>query len=128
MDTWGDLVRRQAAGGTTNGDTRRQMSSLVITLVVDPVSDAARVVPTVAEMLEAAQGGRPATGWMRRAAQRMAQRVTASPHGAPRFDGGTCCYEHLRGFEGRADLRLPFETTCPGCSAVYRIRLGTIRR
>lgn len=127
MDTWGDLVRRQAGIASTSTDSRAGIGAIVIKPIVEQISEPQDQVRAIGEMLADAElGGRRATGWMRRHATNA--KITSSPHGAPQWSGRTCCYAHLTAFEGRPDLRLPFETTCPTCGAVYRIRMSAIRR
>lgn len=125
MDTWGEVVRRVAGGSATAVDARPKMGALCIKPIVESLDDPENDTATVAEMLAAAQGGgRPSTGWF----QRGRSAVSKSRHGAPLFNGKACCYEHIHGFEGRADLVLPFDTRCETCGASYRIRLAAIRR
>lgn len=95
----------------------------VVEIVADPMGDAMR-------MVEQAQGGAvraPPTSWMQRHRQR-GQVQLSEPGRVPTFEGRVCCYEHLRRFDGREDLQMPFETTCPGCARIFRVTLGAVPR
>lgn len=82
------------------------------------------------DALDVLEHGQPrATGWMQRLRTDAPRRVSAHAiSGATLFDGRICCGEALGRFEGRADLPLPYDVTCPGCGRIYRVRLDLVRR
>lgn len=103
------------------------MDGVRIQPICEIVSDPSLVVENALDVLEA--GGRRATGWMQRLRSKdhqVRRAETRSVSGVRTWDGRVCCAEHLRRFEGRGDLAMPFETTCPTCQRVYRIRLDIV--
>lgn len=92
----------------------------MVIILKDPQS----VVEDVVDQLDG-RSGRP-TGWMQRMRGRSAVHVTAVGQ-VPLYEGRACCYDHLRRFDGRPDLVLPFDTTCPGCAREFRVTLGLVR-
>jgi hypothetical protein len=94
--------------------------------VLEIVSDPLAPVQTVADALD--QVGKRPHGWMKRLRDAVSPRVQVNPTSeVVRLDGRACCAEHVRRYEGRADLELPYEITCPGCGRVFRVKLGLVR-
>lgn len=127
MDIWGNITRRQIGQSTSLTNTRNRggivMKPIVVTLE-DPLENHV----TVRDKLQAAAGGvRPPSIWASIQRGQHGQ-VGRTGHGAPTWEGRVCCFAHLTQYDGRADLKLPFQTNCPGCGARYEIRLGLVRR
>ena len=104
-------------------------SELFIGVIVELVDDPKAVLEAAADIQEHLhRGTRRPTPWMQRMRTGQKRVTLSAESGVPLFDGRPCCAAHLARYEGRTDLEMPCDVTCPDCARVFRVRLDIVRR
>lgn len=103
------------------------LQGLRFVAVAEIIHDPTQIVEDALVALE--EGTPQATSWMQKLRNPVARRVEVhSVSGGLLYDGRACCGDQLRRYEGRGDVVMPFEVTCPDCGRIYRVRLDLVRR
>lgn len=116
-----DIEGRLLDGASSRSKT---VSAPTAILISDPIANIEAVVNAFADAEDEAAGHRPQrppNSWLQKQRQKR-QRVSHRPSGLLVYDGRRCCMTHLSGLNrivGR--LKLPYQTECPTCSAVFSI-------
>lgn len=103
---------------------RAGTSQMAIAPIVELVEDPAAVVEAAVDLTV---GARRPTRWMQRMRRGSGTVSISAESGVPLYDQRVCCGEALRQYEGRGDLQMPFNVTCPECARVFRVRLDVVR-
>mgnify|MGYP001614390290 CR=1 FL=1 len=94
--------------------------------VIEIIADPRATVDAGVDLLDGAGTRRP-SGWFQHLTG-LASPVQRSEFGVPEYARRSCCYTHLRSFDGRfgTTLDLPFTTTCLRCGRTFRVTLGVV--
>lgn len=99
------------------------MQGIEIRPIIEIIEDPSAIVEAAVDLLE----GKRASSWMQRLRGRSSTGAgQRNGSGVPTWDGRACCAEQLGRLANRGDLVLPFDTKCPACQRVYRIRYDLV--